>query len=279
MSDGAFARLRGLAAGDQIAANEGPAVQMKRRAMESRLQGVLGVVFLALLALGAWRLFSFFGEVSLARWMSVLADAGMTLARILAATVLCAIWAIPLGVKIGLSPRLSKYMQPLIQKLNSYPAPLLFPIFLVVFFAMGLNFEVASVFLFMIGTFAYLVFNVIGGTSQISQEHKDAWACYGPSNYAYWKKFILPATLPSLVVGLNTMIGAAWNATITIEFIHMHGQDFTVKHGLGATIAMATKVDDLALLAVSTTVMVALVVSLNRLIWLPLSDYAAKLSA
>ncbi|MES2201259.1 MAG: ABC transporter permease subunit [candidate division FCPU426 bacterium] len=245
----------------------------------ARLQSVLGVAFLGVLALGAWRMLAFFHEISLQRWGAVLGEAGLTLCRILVAMLLCAVWAIPLGVKIGLNQRLAKYLQPVIQLFNSYPAPLLFPALLAGFLYFGWDIEVSSVLLMMVGTFAYLLFNVIGGASLISQEQKDVWACYGPSSLAYWKKFIFPAILPSLVVGLNTMMGAAWNATIVTEFVRLRGQDHVVKHGLGATINLATDSGDLALLTAAVFVMAALVVAINRVFWSPLSDYAARLSA
>ena len=277
----AYGRLRSFSTAPRQAGEKPGETRLKISASHwgERIQGLVGVLFLSLVVLGAWRLLAYFNQVSLQRWATVMGDASLTLGRILVATLIAAVWAIPLGVKIGLNPRFSKYMQPVIQVVNSYPAPLLFPALLVVFFAVGINFEVASVILMMVGTFAYLLFNVIGGASQISQEQKDVWACYGPKNFSYWKKFMFPAIMPSLVVGFNTMIGAAWNATIVTEYIRLNGEAYVVGHGLGATINLATESGDLALLTASVFVMSALVVALNRIFWLPLSDYAARLSA
>jgi NitT/TauT family transport system permease protein len=234
---------------------------------------------LAALVVGAWKILASFQDLGLHGWLQLSGEAGLTFGRILIATLACAFWAIPLGVKIGMNPRLARVLQPLIQVVNSYPAPLLFPPLLVVFYAMDINFESACIILLMIGNFAYLLFNVIGGASLITQEQKDIWSLYGPLDFRRWKKFILPAVLPSLVVGFNTMIGAAWNATIVTEFIRLNGQDQVVKHGLGATINLATEKGDLSLLMAAVFVMSVLVVSLNRLIWQPLSDYAARLAS
>jgi NitT/TauT family transport system permease protein len=276
-----YARLRSFSS-TSSRPDSGPQEFGLRQGFENwsgRIQGFLGVAFVSLLLLGAWRMFAYFEQVDLMRWGKVILAAGLTLGRILVATLVCAAWAIPLGVKIGLNARLAKYMQPIIQVTNSFPAPLLFPALLAFFIAVGVNFEVSAVILMMVATFAYLLFNVIGGTTQISQEQRDAWACYGPKNFKYFKKFIFPSILPSLVVGFNTMIGAAWNATIVTEYIRLNGQTYVVGHGLGATINLATEAGDLAMLTVSVFVMSALVVTLNRLFWLPLSDYAARLTA
>lgn len=279
LAAGAYAWLRHLCRRGGVPGLE-PVLKLERehQGWSRRLSGLASLLLLGLMGVGAWRLFGFFRQVGAQRWLVVLGEAGLTFGRILAASLLAAVWAIPLGVKIGLNPRLAKVMQPVIQVLNSYPAPMLFPLLLVVFFALGLNFEVSSILLMMIGTFAYLLFNVIGGASLIPAEQREAWGAYGSRGWSYWRRFILPATLPSLVVGMNTMIGAAWNATIVTEYIQLNGQVQVVRHGLGATINLATASGDLALLTAAVFVMAALVVALNRLLWLPLSDYAARLS-
>jgi NitT/TauT family transport system permease protein len=202
----------------------------------------------------------------------------LTLGRIILACALAALWIIPLGVSIGLNPRLSKTLQPLIQFFNAYPTPLLFPAVIVVLSGLGLPFEFCSIVLMMLSVFAYLLFNVIEGASKISQEARDVWACYGPGRLAYWRKFLLPSILPSLVSGFNTMVMAAWNATIVTEYIRLNGQALVVSHGLGASINLSTEAGDLALLTASVFMMVAVVACLNRILWMPLQDYSARFS-
>ena len=243
---------------------------------------IVGFAALALLTGGAWRLIAYFAQIPWAVWLNLLLQASLTFGRIMACTFLSAIWAIPLGIWIGLNPRLTRVMQPLIQIVNSYPAPMLFPGLLTLFILLGLNFEVSVILLMMAGTFAYLLFNVIGGASTVPTEHRDAWACYGngASYWDYWRKFMLPSIMPALAVGLNTTIGAAWNATIVTEYVRSStGELHVVGEGLGATICQATESGDLAMLTAAVFIMAGLVVALNRLFWQPLFDYAARLSA
>jgi len=43
-------------------------------------------------------------------------------------------WTIPVGVKIGINPKVSKYAQPIVQILASIPATAIFPIILLFLF-------------------------------------------------------------------------------------------------------------------------------------------------
>lgn len=227
---------------------------------------------------GSWRLLSLLSEISMRQWGSLWAEAGFTLLRTVFATLLGSLWAIPLGVKIGTNPRLAKIFGPVIQMTASFPAPMLFPAVLVVLFSLGLNLEVASVFLMMTGTAWYILFNVIAGASQIPAEQSEAWQLYGGlSRWQRWKRFILPSIFPSLLVGWETAMGGAWNASILTEYFRLNDVTHTA-HGLGATINLATEKGDFALLTAAVLVMVLIVVAINRLFWHRMYDIAYRMA-
>ena len=81
-----------------------------------------------------------------------------------------------------------------------------------------------------------------------------------------WKKLILPGIFPYLITGLVTASGGAWNASIVAEYFHFKGHIYTTP-GLGATISQATDSGNFDLLLISTIVMAAMVVTVNRLVW------------
>ena len=62
-----------------------------------------------------------------ARGHGLLGAGALTLARVLSSTALGTLWAVPVGLAIGLSPRLSRLLQPVVQVVASFPAPMLFP--------------------------------------------------------------------------------------------------------------------------------------------------------
>src|SRR5262245_32731791 len=85
----------------------------------SRTGAVLSYVALAalviLLAWGAWRIALLLHDVNLTTWREIVLRTGATLLRVVASTALGTLWAVPAGLAIGLSPRLSRLLQPVIQ--------------------------------------------------------------------------------------------------------------------------------------------------------------------
>ena len=64
-------------------------------------------------------------------WRGVFEALGASFLRTSTAVLLGAAWTLPAGILIGLSPRWSSRLQPMIQVLASFPAPMLFPLVLV----------------------------------------------------------------------------------------------------------------------------------------------------
>jgi NitT/TauT family transport system permease protein len=186
--------------------------------------------------------------------------------RILACLGISTLWTVPVGVWIGTSQRRIRIAQPIIQVLASFPAPMLYPIALAVFFSLGIRFGIGSMFLMLLGVQWYVLFNVLAGVMKVPNELKYATMLMGISDWEVWKKLYLPSIFPSLVTGWVTAAGGAWNASIVAEYISYQGKTLTT-YGLGATISTAADSGDFALLAGSLSVMVVVVVVLNRTFW------------
>ena len=92
--------------------------------------------------------------------------------------------------------------------------------------------------------------------------------------YERWQRLFLPAIFPYLITGFVTASGGAWNASIVAEYFHFRGQTISTV-GLGAIISHATDHGDFRLLLAATTVMAAMVVTINRLVWRPLYSLAS----
>jgi len=197
---------------------------------------------------------------------SILKSTGFSLLRTTAAIILAAIWTIPLGVLIGMNIRAARILQPLIQIVASIPATALFPVIILILIRIGGGLDIGSIFLMLLGTQWYILFNVIAGASSIPQELREASKVYGLHGIRKWRVLILPGIFPYLITGFITATGGAWNATIVSEYVTFAGMTLTTP-GLGSSISIATASGNFRMLLANTVAMAIAVVAINRLLW------------
>lgn len=152
--------------------------------------------------------------------------------------VATAVW-VPIGVWIGMNPKVTRLAQPIVQVLASFPANFLFPFATVVFLAIGISLNLGSVLLMALGAQWYILFNVIAGASAIPSDLREAMTGFHVGGWLRWRSFILPAVFPYYVTGGITAAGGAWNASIVAEVVD-YGSHHLKATGLGAYIADAT---------------------------------------
>jgi NitT/TauT family transport system permease protein len=196
----------------------------------------------------------------------LLRSAGLTFVRVNLALILGALWTIPVGVAIGLSPRFARMMQPLAQLAASIPATALFPVILLFLIRMRGGVEIAAMVLMLLGTQWYILFNVIAGAMAIPTDLKEVAYIFRFSSLDRWRHLILPGIFPYLVTGMVTASGGAWNASIVAEYFHFQGR-IVEAPGLGSTITRASDSGRFDLLLASTLIMATVVVLINRLLW------------
>jgi NitT/TauT family transport system permease protein len=204
----------------------------------------------------------------------ILLGTGATFLRVEAVLLLAALWTIPVGVFIGLRPRISAVLQPVAQIAASVPATALFPVILLVLIRLGGGLGIAAILLLLLGTQWYLLFNVIAGASAIPADLKEVCAVYRFGSLERWQKLLLPGIFPFLVTGLVTASGGAWNASIVAEYFHFKGRTLSTV-GLGSLISQASDSGDFRLLLAATVAMAVVVVTINRLLWRRLYRLAA----
>jgi len=215
---------------------------------------------------GGYHLLLLLRLVSGAQWKGTLLAALLTLGRVLLATALGTVWTVPVGLAIGLSTRLSRIFQPVIQLLASFPAPMLFPAATAILATAGVSLGWGSVVLMLLGTQWYVLFNVIAGATAVPADLREAATSYHFGRSERFWKLYLPAIFPYLVTGWVTAAGGAWNASIVSEYVTFKGKALAT-WGLGAQISEAAAAANFPLLSASVVVMSAVVVAFNRLVW------------
>jgi NitT/TauT family transport system permease protein len=220
----------------------------------------------ALVLLGLWLMLRMLVQVSIATWGTLLLAALATWLRTLVALLIGAVWTVPVGVAIGLSPRWSRRLQPVVQVVASIPATALFPVLLLALVGLPGGLSLAAVLLMLLGTQWYILFNVIAGAMAIPSDLREATTVYHATGWRRWRTLILPAIFPYLVTGMLTASGGAWNASIVSEYVQFNNHTLTTP-GLGASIAVAAAATDYPTLLAATLLMAAVVVLINRTVW------------
>ncbi|MBF6327994.1 ABC transporter permease [Nocardia transvalensis] len=228
---------------------------------------VFGAAVTAVIVWGSYRVVTYihrtvgFGEVAHAFGLG-----GLTLVRVLVLLVVCSLVWVPVGVWIGLNPKVSRFAQPVVQVLASFPANFLFPLVTAVLVATGASLNWAGTLLMALGAQWYILFNVIAGASAVPNDLREAAANLRLPRGLWWRRLILPAIFPSYVTGAITAAGGAWNAAIVSEVVGYNGTTLTAD-GLGAYISEATTAGDWPRILVGVVVMSIYVVGINRLFW------------
>jgi NitT/TauT family transport system permease protein len=235
----------------------------------------LGMIALAG-AYAAWRAVVFIGtEVSPSEALAVVGLGGLTLLRVLVLIALASLVWVPIGVMVGLRPKLAETIQPIAQFMAAFPNNLFFPIAALTIVRFHLTPDIWLSPLMILGTQWYILFNVIAGASAFPNDLREAASSFGVRGWSWWRKVMLPGIFPHFVTGAITASGGAWNASIVAEVVNW-GSTHLQAHGLGSFIADATARGDFQRVVLGVVVMSVFVVLFNRFLWRPLFLYASR---
>jgi NitT/TauT family transport system permease protein len=198
-----------------------------------------------------------------------------TMLRVIVMMALATVVWVPVGIWIGLRPRIAEKVQPLAQFLAAFPANVIFPIVVILILRYSLNPDIWLTPLIVFGTQWYILFNVIAGASAFPNDLKEAVAGFQIRGWEWWKSVMIPAIFPFYVTGALTASGGSWNAAIVAEYAKW-GDKTVAAHGIGAYIAKATEDGDFPKIVLGVAVMSIFVILFNRLLWRPLFGLAER---
>ena len=190
------------------------------------------VVFLLLWELGArskqWLGYSlpWIGQVPapsavLRVWAGLLTNRGyweswyLSLFRVLLGFVAAMVIGIPLGLLMAVSKTFNSLSFPSFEILRPIP-PLAWVPVSIIFWPTQ---ELSIAFVTFLGAFFTVVINVVGGAKSIDGRFFQAAQSMGASQWDIFRRVVLPATLPSIVVGSSVGMGITWNVVVAAEMI------------------------------------------------------------
>jgi NitT/TauT family transport system permease protein len=252
-------------------------LKLPKRGLPSRL---VDAIWLALISVATgyagWRAYQYLSAtLSPHDVLTAVGDGFVTLLRVIVLIALASLIWVPVGVWIGLRPKLAERVQPLAQFLAAFPANLAFPVFVVIIVHYGLSPNIWLSPLMILGTQWYILFNVIAGASAFPGDLREAAGSFHLKGWRWWVKVILPGIFPYYITGAVTASGGSWNASIVAE-VASWGDTHLTATGLGAYIAEATETGDFPRVVLGIAVMCILVTLFNRLLWRPLYAFGER---
>ena len=223
-------------------------------------------VVLAAIAYAVVKMSGLAAAVTAPELRGIFVGGGATFLRVEFTLLLAALWAVPVGVMIGVNPKLAGIVQPIVQVVASVPATALFPIIVLLLTRVGGGLAVGSIVLMLLGTQWYILFNVIAGAIALPTDLKEVCGVFQFGRWERWRELFLPGIFPYLITGFVTASGGAWNASILAEYFHLNGQTFSTT-GLGAVVSEAADKGNYPVLLVATMLMALIVLVVNRLVW------------
>ncbi len=266
----AFVNARWLRISEPKAVKEIDFKKQKRR------DRIWGTIILILMICGCWFLLRFIlAELRASDILHVFLLGAATGTRVIVLIAISSLIWIPVGVWIGLRPRIAQKIQPVIQFVAAFPANLFYPLFVIAIVEFNLSVEIWVTPLMILGTQWYILFNVIAGASTIPRELYLAADNFGLKGWIWWKRLALPGIFPFYITGAITAAGGAWNASIVAEWVSW-GNVTLRATGLGEYIQASTASGNFPQIALGTAMMCIYVLAFNHLIWRPLYRLAEE---
>ncbi len=238
------------------------------------------ILFYAVVALvGAYSLWLVVRYVSAAVTWSEVGHVALlsvyTMIRVFLMIVLAtAIW-VPVGIWIGLRPKVASFVQPFAQFLAAFPANVVFPLAVLLLVTFRLDPNIWLSLLIVFGTQWYILFNVIAGAQAYPTDLKEAARSFSIRGLDWWIKVMIPGIFPYYVTGALTASGGSWNAAIVAEYVKA-GDKTEIAQGIGSYIAIATEKGNFQQIVLGVAVMSVFVIVFNRLLWRPLFGLAER---
>ncbi|MDR1677254.1 MAG: ABC transporter permease [Deltaproteobacteria bacterium] len=140
---------------------------------------------------------------------------GSSMLRILTGFVIAQILGVPLGLLMGFSRKVKELIFPLIELMRPVP-PLAWVPVSVIFWPSA---EMSMIFVTFLGAFFTVVLNIVEGIAAIDERYLRAASSLGASKSDIFWHVMLPASLPSVLVGMTVGMGITWCVVVAAEMI------------------------------------------------------------
>jgi len=143
------------------------------------------------------------------------AEVTASVSRVLTGFVIGAVVATPLGLLMGYNKFVGRLFGPIFSFLRPVPALAFIPVMLI-WFGIG---ETGRIVVIAMTSFLYIVLATSAGVAAVPKAYLRAAENYQLSTARTLYSVILPATLPSILIGFRTGMALSWAVVVAAELI------------------------------------------------------------
>ncbi len=186
---------------------------------------------------------------------SILVDIGASLRRVFLGFAIGTLLAIPIGFLMGWYGWVRGLLEPYIQFFRTIPPLAIIPI-AIVFLGIG---EVPKVFVITLAAFLVSVISTFQGVVTVDKVLINAARVLGADDFTVFRRVVVPASTPFILVGMRIGLGAAWSTLVASELI-------AAQEGLGHRMQQAQVYYDLPTIFVGLVLIGVLGMVMDRAI-------------
>jgi NitT/TauT family transport system permease protein/taurine transport system permease protein/sulfonate transport system permease protein len=136
-----------------------------------------------------------------------------SLSRVFAGFLLACVLAVPLGIVMGSMRTVERNVDPLVETFRPVAAIAILPL-VILWLGSG---DAAAITIVAYAAFFPVLINTVSGVKRIEPSLMRAAASMGIPSVTRMRVVLLPAALPSVLVGMRIGLGVAWTAIIAAE--------------------------------------------------------------
>ncbi|OYT91841.1 MAG: sulfonate ABC transporter permease [Burkholderiales bacterium PBB3] len=155
------------------------------------------------------------GTLELAEDGTLWEHIGASLFRVGVGFGLAMLVAIPLGLWMGWVGGAYRTFNPIFQMLRPI-SPIAWIPLAILWFGVG---DVSPIFLIFISSVFPMIVQTTSGVHTIERRYLRAAANFGVSRFVLFRRVVIPAVLPEIIVGMRIGIGVAWLVVVAAEMI------------------------------------------------------------
>jgi NitT/TauT family transport system permease protein len=193
--------------------------------------------------------------IELIRSGQLLADLLSSLGRVAAGFALGVALAIPVGFLMGWYSTARGLIEPFVQFFRMIPPLAVIPLAIV---TMGIG-EAPKVFVIFLAAFLSSVIATFQGVVNVDKTLINAARVLGARDATIFRRVVIPASTPYILVGMRIGLGSAWATVVAAELI-------AAQSGLGFRMQQAELYYDLATIFVSLITIGILGLAMDRLL-------------